>query len=562
MTSIPADQEDYLDLGLFRLDEQALISLATLDVLWQSALEEVMASGGDDPAFAEFATALAGLVGNLGRPAWQHAWLRAWQHMHGRGVPLAELMLFLEQLLAACERRLFGQAEQVGRLALDLFALLRRALFAAASAAVDLTEEARSMGSAIPDELAALRFLREQPEARGAVAVLSLNLANRSRFGHLSVSDLQTLPGILLERLRQVLRPQDHVFSGREGEWLLVLPGMRSLASPTLACAQLEQAFLEPVGLLSGRRLALEPRIGAASMPEHGRDAEEVVHAARLARWDLPAAGPRFGWFRPELRSQWFWRGELAEELGRAMHQEALDFYLQPQIDAASGRCIGAELLLRWRCSGGEQVSPQVLIELIDENGWRQSLTDCLIRFALQAITQLNAEGIDIPLSLNLTAADLLDADLPEFFAQRLDTWRISGSRFTIELTESALLGDPARCLDVMRRLKALGLRLALDDFGTGYSSLSYLANLPVDEIKIDHSFIAAMMAGEEHLRVVRTIIDLARDLQKVPLAEGVETREQLAVLRSLGCDCVQGFLYAKAMPLQEFVAWYRAGCH
>ena len=559
MTSIPADNDDYLDLGFFRFDEPALISLASLDALWQGALEEMAANGRDDPAFAEFVTALAGLVGNLGNPAWQHGWLRAWQHTHGRGVPMTEMMVFLAQLVEACERRLFGQDGQVGRLALDLFSLLRRAVFAAVSGAVDLEEEAQSLSAAIPDELAALRFLREQSDAEGEIAVLSLSLANRSRFGHLSVSDLQGLPGILLERLRQILRPQDRVFSGREGEWLLLLPGIRSLASPTLACAQVEQAFLEPVGLLSGFRLALEPRIGAAMQPSHGRDAEEVVHAARLARWSLPATGARFGWFRPELREQWLRRTELAEELGRAVHQEALAFHLQPQIDAANGCCIGAELLLRWQRVGGDWISPQLLIELVEDNGWRQLLTDALIRFALQAVNQLNAAGISISLSLNLTAADLLDADLPELFAQRLDTWRLPGSRFTIELTESALLGDPERCLDVMHRLKALGMRLALDDFGTGYSSLSYLANLPVDEIKIDHSFIAAMTTGEEHLRVVRTIIDLARDLQKMPLAEGVETSEQVELLRNLGCDCMQGFLYAHAMPLQEFIVWYRA---
>ena len=177
----------------------------------------------------------------------------------------------------------------------------------------------------------------------------------------------------------------------------------------------------------------------------------------------------------------------------------------------------------------------------------------------MRTSAELDKAGCATRLSLNLTAADMVDTDLPEMIAQRLETWQIPGSRFMIELTESAMMADQARCLAVMERLAELGIGLALDDFGTGYSSLSYLVNLPFKEIKIDRSFIVAMTSSPDSLRIVRTIIDLTRDLEMTPLAEGVESAAQLAQLQVLGCDKVQGYLYAKPMPLDQFIPWMQS---
>ena len=559
MTTTSAETEDYLDLVFFGLGQDAQASLLSLEAVWQAALGETMAGEGSDSAIGEFAAVLAGLVGNLEKQSWQKAWLRAWHHLHGRGFSLSETLLFINHVVGCCEAHIFGEKTQVSPLHLELFSILRRAVFAAVNCAIELEEEAKIAESGIPGELAALHCLRKEAERGDPLAVLSLTLANRNSFGHLPASDLQSLPGILVERLRQVLRPQDKIFSGREGEWLLVLPQVHSMAQPTMAGSHIQHVFANPIALLSGRSIPLEATIGAAMMPEHGFDADEVLHAARLARWELMPGREAFGWFHPEMREVWQRRFDMAEELRQALHHETLALFLQPQLDAATGECTGAELLLRWQRENGEWVAPQLVIEMIEENGWRQQFTDWLIRCSLHLATELDAAGIDVPLSINLTAADLLDADLPEMLSQRLETWQVPGSRFTIELTESAMLADPSRCLGIMRQLRALGFRLALDDFGTGYSSLSYLVNLPVNEIKIDRSFVIAMSNSAEHLRIVRTIIDLAWDLEMMPLAEGVETAAQVELLHQLGCNRVQGFLYAPAMPLNEFVAWYRA---
>ncbi len=558
--TISSDNPDFgLDMAPFRLDAEALASLAALTPLWHSAVAAVLADEGDDPVVGEFAAISSELTSRIADPDWQQGWLSAWHKLHGRGFSLVDTLAFFYRIIEFCETSLLGEAAQVGRLHLELFSILRRSIYAAISGAIELGEEAGLARAGLPGELAALHCLRAAAVSGQSLAVLSLALANRNRFGQLAASDLQSLPGVVAERLRQLLRPQDRIFAGREGEWLLLLPDVHAMAQPTLAATNILRLFADPLGMLSGRRIQLEATIGAALMPEHGTDPEATLQAARLARWDLPARHENFAWFAPEMRSDWQRRFELAEELHHALQQESLQLFLQPQVDAASDECTGAELLLRWQRPDGEWVAAPQIIEMIEENGWRQQFTDWLIRSALHMAGELTAQGVDIPLSLNLTAADLLDADLPEMFSQRLRTWQMPGSRFTLELTESAMLADPERCLEIMRRLRGLGLRLALDDFGTGYSSLSYLVNLPLNEIKIDRSFIVAMTTSEEHLRVVRTIIDLAWDLEMMPLAEGVEDAVQVAQLRRLGCNRMQGYLYARPMPPAEFVAWYRA---
>jgi EAL domain-containing protein (putative c-di-GMP-specific phosphodiesterase class I) len=197
-------------------------------------------------------------------------------------------------------------------------------------------------------------------------------------------------------------------------------------------------------------------------------------------------------------------------------------------------------------------------MEIVEENAWRHLFTDWMFRCALRIAADMEAAGGDFRLSLNLTAGDLLDEDLVEMIAQRLETWQMRGDRFALELTESAMLLNRERCLETLNQLRELGFQLALDDFGTGYSSLSHLVSLPINELKIDRSFIVAMDRSDEHLRIVRTIIDLARDLGMTPLAEGVEELAQVEQLSALGCDRIQGYYYAQPMPPEAFIAWYQ----
>lgn len=558
MTITSGSPAGYIDFTSYGLGEAQLTSLQALDVIWRDAVARVVAANGTGLVFDEFLSLSGELACSISDLGWQQRWMLVWHKLHGQGISLADLLLLFSRAIECCEASLFGEAPQVTRLHLDLFSVLRRSVTAAVSCAIEFGEEARSAESGLPGELAALRAIRELSQAHSQLAVVSLSLVNRNAFAHLAASDLQSLPMLLGARLQELLRAQDRVFSGREDEWLLVLPGIHSMAQPSLAAAHVQRVFDEPVRLVSGRSMVLDVAMGAAMMPEHAGDADAIVHAARLARWDLAAGKRTFGWFHPGLKEDWRNRYELVEELREALHHETLEFFLQPQMVLANEACRSAELLLRWRRENGESLAPSLIIEMIEENGWRAQFTDWLLRYALRTLADLDAAGIEISLSINLTTADLLDLDLPELISQRLETWRIPAGRLTLELTESSMMVNQERCLSIMRQLKAQGLRLALDDFGTGYSSLSYLASLPIDEIKIDRSFTVGMLNSADGLRIVRTIVDLTRDLGKVSLAEGVEDEAQLAQLRSLGCQMVQGYLHAEPMALDAFIPWYQ----
>ncbi len=559
MTTTSAKQAALIDFSAFRLDDEALRSLHALADGWVSAVYAVFGHDIRDPALIEFVRAVVDLPSHVLDPAWQERWLCACQHMLADGFSLSELLQFLSAVNEACEADLLGDGSRVGRPVCELYSILRRCIFAAVSCAIEIQDALRQEEAGLPGEIEALRCVHELRRDGRPLAVLSLSLSNRNSFARMLASDLQSLPGLLADRLAAMLRPDDRVFLGRESEWLLVLPDVHSMAQPTLAAAHVQRAFAGPIRLLSGHSLMLDSAIGAAISPEHGGEPETVVHAARLARWELASTHQAFGWYHDGLNEDWEQRYELLGELRDALHHETLGFVVQPQIEADTGACVGAELLLRWQRHNGAWVPPQLVIDMIEENGWRVFFTDFLIRYAMRTSADLAAAGVDVSLSFNLTAADLLDPDLPEMIGQRLETWQLDGRRFTLELTESAMLGDRTRCLENMDKLRALGLRLAIDDFGTGYSSLSYLVSLPINEVKIDRSFVIAMENSPEQLRVVRTIIDLARDLEMMPLAEGVETPQQCALLQRLGCQRMQGYLYGRPMPVADFVVWYQS---
>lgn len=559
MTTI-SDSQGYIDYAAFSVDADDLLSLRALVDVWRLALDRVAARYAPTRLFGEFVELSKALPLRIDDICWQQQWMHAWHKLGSRGFSSADLFGFFNHAMAEAERELFDGLPQIGRLQLNLFGILRRCVVAAVSCAIEVGDQAHGTDAGLPGESGAMRALRECGESGRQVAVLSVSMINRHARSHLTASDLQSLPGLLSEQLGRLLRPQDLAFVGHEGEWLLLLTDVYSMAQPALAATQIARVFAHPVRLLGGRAVSLDTAIGIALFHDHGDDPDEVVQAARLARASLAVSGEPFALFDWMMKVDWQARHQLSEELREALRTDRLQLYLQPQVAlGAEARCIGAELLLRWRRGNGEWVSPPLIIELIEEYGWRSQFTDWLVRAALRCSADLEAGGIDVPLSLNLTAGDLLDNDLPELVGQCLETWQLPAGRFTFELTESAMMHDRQRSLDIMMRLRNMGIRFALDDFGTGYSSLSYLATLPVDEIKIDRSFIDGMLASADKLRIVKTIVDLARDLGMQSIAEGVEEAGQCDELRALGCTRVQGYLYGKPMPMIAFIDWYRA---
>lgn len=200
---------------------------------------------------------------------------------------------------------------------------------------------------------------------------------------------------------------------------------------------------------------------------------------------------------------------------------------------------------------------PQQFLPLAEETGLMHQVTLHVVETAVKQCATWLADGIDLTVAVNLAPADVLDARLPDEVARALERNHVAADHLQLEITESTIVSDPERVLDVLARLSELGVGLSLDDFGTGYSSLAYLKRLPVQELKIDRSFVMGMDADEEDTVIVRSTVELAHNLGLQVVAEGVETRESWAELAGLGCELAQGFLMTAPLPVDEFERWF-----
>ncbi len=553
-----ADSGSLIDFPAYGLTESEVRSAAAMNAAWVKALKEALYNSelADE---AELIEVLYELPKGIGQLDWQRRWIRIWDRLTDTGITVGTLFQLVFNAAQGCESELYADPQKLRPMHLQLGMLFRKVLIAACCGAVESKELIKSSRSGIPGEVTALHTLQTWSGHLHRAAVLSLSLVNEDTRGYLTASDLQQLPDQIYHRLRKLLRPQDMIFSGRENEWLLLLADVDSKVQPSLAGAHIERAFVEPMLMGSGRPVSMSVAIGAALMPEHGRTPTAVIQSARLARWGMKPHDKGLAWFRPEQAVNADDYSILLMELRKAIEFDQLSLYLQPQIDLESGLCIGAELLLRWQREKGDIISPPEIVDMVQQNGWQELFTDWLIRCAMRIAADLQRAGIRITLSVNLTADNLTDPDLPDVLAQRLEAWDLPGHRFILELTESAIMGDKSVGLANMERLRALGFQMSLDDFGTGYSSLSYLVALPIHELKVDRSFVIGMFDSDQGMQIVKTIIGLATSLGMVPLAEGIDDERQAKVLKQLGCKIGQGYLYAKPMPLKEFVAWYKA---
>jgi EAL domain-containing protein (putative c-di-GMP-specific phosphodiesterase class I) len=246
----------------------------------------------------------------------------------------------------------------------------------------------------------------------------------------------------------------------------------------------------------------------------------------------------------------------LSSELRRAIENQELVVHYQPKIDLASGRVSGAEALVRWQHPEQGFLLPGEFMPIAERSGLIRPLTLWVLSDAVRRSAAWWESGFEIDVAVNLSARSLRDQELPTAIEALTNGCGLKPERIVLEITESAVMSDPRRARAVLGRVAGLGVRISIDDFGTGYSSLSYLRKLPVNELKIDKSFVMGMLEDENDAVIVRSIIDLAHNLGLKVTAEGVETKAVLDRLRSLGCDVAQGFVVAGPLPPEEFFTW------
>jgi EAL domain-containing protein (putative c-di-GMP-specific phosphodiesterase class I) len=246
----------------------------------------------------------------------------------------------------------------------------------------------------------------------------------------------------------------------------------------------------------------------------------------------------------------------LLSELPRAIRNHELVLHYQPKLDFRTGEVAGIEALTRWQHPTRGLISPGEFVPAAEKTGLIAPLTRYVLDEALGQLSRWRSEGHRVSVAVNLSMRNLHDTTLPEQVARLLLKWQLPGELLTVELTESAIVSDPARTSDVIRGLKALGVGIAIDDFGTGYTSLAYLARLAVTQLKIDRSFVLTMRDRADNAAIVRSIITLGHDLGLEVVAEGVETEATYDQLARLGCDTAQGYWLSRPLPPAELAEW------
>jgi diguanylate cyclase (GGDEF)-like protein len=373
--------------------------------------------------------------------------------------------------------------------------------------------------------------------------------------GHASGDELLKQAGV---RLRAALRESDTVARLGGDEFGVLLPKVVDSAAASSVARKLRKALEEPF-TIHGLALQIEASVGIALYPEHGDDVHSLLQRADVAMYvakEQPGGYEIYARERDEYSPD---RLTMLTELRRAIEQGELVLHYQPKADLRTGDVHGAEALVRWSHPVRGLIPPDEFIPLAQKTGVIVPLTFFVLNEALRQCRTWQLEGIDLCVGVNLSARNLLDVHLPDTVGELLGRWEVPPSLLELEITESTILADPIRAMHVLSRLSGMGVRLAIDDFGTGYSSLSYLKRLPVDELKIDKSFVQGMEDDENDAVIVRSTIDLGRNLGLRVVAEGVETVTAWRQLLSLGCDIAQGYYLSRPVPAGELAAWLRA---
>jgi diguanylate cyclase (GGDEF)-like protein len=357
----------------------------------------------------------------------------------------------------------------------------------------------------------------------------------------------------LVSRVRAVL-PGQAVFARLgEAEFSVAMPGC---ASDAISLARELIALMEDPVLIGEGMIDARIGVGIAIYPGHGNDAATLVRRSAAALHQSNHAHGSYAMHTGGLERDGHRRLRLIGDLHRAVRQHELQLFCQPKVDIRSGALCGVEALVRWQHPEHGMIPPTEFIPVAEQAGMITPVTQWIMDAAFHQSYLWHQAGVHLPIAINLSAHDLYCPHVLDRVDGLFSTWGLPPELVQFELTESALVAEPATALGTMRRLKDTGVQLYVDDFGTGYSGLSYLQRLPVDGIKIDQSFVMPMVSNSDSAVIVSSTIDLGHKLGLSVIAEGVENEVTFKRLASLGCDIAQGYLIGKPMPAAKLLEW------
>jgi EAL domain-containing protein (putative c-di-GMP-specific phosphodiesterase class I) len=307
-----------------------------------------------------------------------------------------------------------------------------------------------------------------------------------------------------------------------------------------------------------GQQVDISVSIGIAEFPQHGSDADTLLRCADTAMYVAKKNSGGYAFYDPRFAGAQLEHLSMLSELRRAVEDTQLRAYYQPKIDIATGRIKGVEALVRWQHPMRGLLSPAEFIDYAERTGFIRMLTRWMLKVTVRQCGIWNANGTPLEIALNVSVRDVMSRDFPQIVGDLLKMYDVPAQLLCLEITESSFIEDPDQVLATLRELRALGVRLAIDDFGTGFSSLSYLKKLPVDELKIDRSFVMGMTSLADDLIIVSSTIELAHNLGLRVVAEGVENSPCLQQLRALGCDMAQGYHISRPLRRVALESWLR----
>jgi diguanylate cyclase (GGDEF)-like protein len=360
------------------------------------------------------------------------------------------------------------------------------------------------------------------------------------------------------DRLRcVVLRDSDTVARIGGDEFAVLLP-TQSGAEAVIVARRLLAALEEPLEL-QGQLVDVSASFGIAAFPDHGEEAAELMSRADIAMYVAKHAGSGYVLFESSQERSSEHGLSLLSDLRHAIDHNEFVLNFQPKMLLGSGACHSAEVLIRWKHPTRGIIPPDQFIPFAEQTGFIKKITRWVLESACTQAVAWHAEGLMLSINVNISTRDLISHDLPTLVAQILQQTGLPTQFLCLEITESAIMDDPIHALASLTRLNAMGVRLSIDDFGTGYSSLAYLKKLPVQELKIDRSFVMNLDADAGDEVIVRSTIELAHNMGLNVVAEGVENAQVLQQLTDLGCNEAQGYFFSRPLAALDFRAWLKS---
>lgn len=355
------------------------------------------------------------------------------------------------------------------------------------------------------------------------------------------------LQGVSLER-DDIAKIDGNVFG--------VLLSARSDVDRAKEFAKQIQKTMESPFIVDGLQVAIHSDVGIVHFPEHGEDVDMLVQRAGVALRIAQKSVKGYATYDPSFDKHTPLRLTLISELRHAIERDGLELYYQPQVSIRTAEICGVEALLRWNHPVHGFISPDEFVPIAERNRMIRPLTQWVLRRAFRDCANWHKQGLALNVSVNLSAKDLHDPELPDLISGVAVAAGIKPAWIILEITEGSVMSDPERALEVIKRLFEMGYHFSIDDFGTGYSSLAYLKKLPLAEIKIDKAFVMDILTSENDAAIVKATINLGHNLGLLVTAEGVESKEAMASLKEYGCDVAQGFFFSKPMPVKSFNQW------